>query len=211
MPAIRSRATRFALLLLTLCCAFAAPAAAAPPWMSASVFALQVSFDECRSRVASALAAEGYGGTRDFGNGWLGFTATHSASVGCIHGDGETVVVITVASEGDNTAQRDRLGALLRKSAAGAEGRYVAVERGAEGNVVVRWREMPGNENDWISVQPAGAADDSYGATWTYTAGKREGTYDAGKLAPGDYEVRVYFNWPDGGFTVQERVRFRVD
>lgn len=211
MPVLRSRATRLALLLLALACSFAGPAAAAAPSLSTTVFALQVSFEECRARLASALAAEGYGDTRDFGNGWLGSTATHSASVGCIHGDGETVAVVTVAGEGDNTAQRDRLAELLRKSVEGAEGHYVAVERGPQGNVVVRWREMPGSATDWIAVQPANAADDSYGSTWTYTEGHREGTFDAGKLAPGDYEVRVYFDWPAGGFTVQERVGFRVD
>ncbi|HEX5760402.1 MAG TPA: hypothetical protein VF121_14530 [Thermoanaerobaculia bacterium] len=211
MPLIRLGARAALPLVLSLASVLAAavPAASAP-WLSTAVQGLPISFDDCRSRVGEALAAEGYGNLRDFGNGWLGFTASHSVSLGCVHGANETVVVVTVASEGDNTAQRDRLLERVR-TPKGAAAKHVTVERGAQGNVVVRWKEMPGNEGDWISIQPVGAPDDSYGATWTYTGGKREGTYEAGQLAPGEYEVRVYYDWPNGGFNVRERVRFRVD
>ena len=196
-------------LFFALLAALAATPAAAAPWMSTVVFGLPISFEDCRTRVASALASQGYGDTRDFGNGWLGFTATHSAPVGCIHGDGETVVSIVVASDGDNTAQRDRLAAAVRGDTQ-TESRHLQVSFAPGGGVVVSWRDTPGNAQDWVSIRPLGAPDDEYGATWSYTEGARAGSRGFGPLPPGEYEVRLYHDWPNGGFTVQERLRFRV-
>jgi hypothetical protein len=102
-------AARLCLLVLL---AAAAPAAAQAPEMAVVVQGAAFSFDDCKARVSRALTAEGYGNLRDFGNGWLGFHASRSASVGCIHGSGETVLVITTAGP-DSTPARDRLRALV--------------------------------------------------------------------------------------------------
>lgn len=88
------------------------PAWAGPP-MATTVFGQPISFDECKSRVSEALRSQGYGNWRDFGNGWIGSTANRSASVACVHGAGETVVVVVVSGE-DTTEQRDRLVAQIR-------------------------------------------------------------------------------------------------
>jgi hypothetical protein len=196
-------------LWLLLASGLAAQAVAAAPWMSTRVFGLPISFEECRSRVSRALAAEGYGKTRDFGNGWLGFTESHSVSAGCIHGSGETVVSLVVASESDNLRELDRLTALIRGDGGSVSGKHLSVDL-ADGGIIVHWKDTPGNAQDWVSVQPVGSADDSYGAIWAYTQGQRSGSRSFGSLAPGEYEVRLYHDWPNGGFTVRERLRFRV-
>ncbi len=76
--------------------------------------------------------------------------------------------------------------------------------------VVIQYSGLPGNAQDWIAVSKRGDPDNTYGK-WEYTGGKTSGTITipAG-LAPGDYEVRVYFNWPSGGFNVQSRTTFSV-
>lgn len=89
------------------------------------------------------------------------------------------------------------LGVLLAALLSPAESTHLHVTRSPAGEVVVHWRETPGN--------------DSYGSTWTYTQGQRSGSRDFGRLPPGEYEVRLYHDWPNGGFNVQERIRFRVE
>jgi hypothetical protein len=76
--------------------------------------------------------------------------------------------------------------------------------------VTVTYSNLPGNEQDWISVTAAAEPDDTYGE-WFYTQGATEGTYTFNELEPGEYEVRVYFNWPDGDFEVQDRYSFTVE
>lgn len=185
--------------------------ALAAPWMSSLVFGFPVSFEECRNRVARSLSDQGYGDTRDFGNGWLGFTPTHSVSVACIHGVDQTVVNLVMASAGDHLPERDRLADAIRGGGGGRfESRHLSVTVRSEGMVVVAWRDTPGNATDWVSIQPIGAPDDTYGATWSYTESAASGSKEFGPLAAGEYEVRLYHDWPSGGFTVQERLRIRV-
>lgn len=86
----------------------------------------------------------------------------------------------------------------------------LSVAIGASGDVIVSWRDTPGNGSDWVSVIRAGAPDDTYESTWTYTNGQRAGSYNAGRLPPGDYEARLYLDWPRGGYLVVDRLSFRV-
>jgi hypothetical protein len=77
--------------------------------------------------------------------------------------------------------------------------------------VTVTYSNLPGNDQDWISVIPASEPDDTYGSEWFYTGGETEGTYTFEGLAPGEYEVRVYFNWPEGDYEVQDRYSFTIE
>lgn len=86
----------------------------ASPAMWTSVVGLNMSFDDCRDRVSDALEAEGYGNFRDFGNGYVAFTDTAAASVGCIRGEGETVLSVVVSGGNDVKARMERLVALVR-------------------------------------------------------------------------------------------------
>jgi len=75
--------------------------------------------------------------------------------------------------------------------------------------VVVHYRGLPGNPQDWITVVRADESDDRYGA-WLYTEGAASGTATFDGLDAGTYEVRVYLDWPAGGFDVVSRYPFTV-
>jgi len=76
-------------------------------------------------------------------------------------------------------------------------------------SVTITYSGLPGNKNDWITLVKATLPDSTYGA-WFYTSGRKSGTYSFGVVEPGDYEVRIYFDWPSGGYIVQKRVKIRV-
>ncbi len=75
--------------------------------------------------------------------------------------------------------------------------------------VIVTYQNLPGNSQDWISVTSASKPDNQYGK-WTYTKGNKNGTFQVSGLAPGQYQARLYFNWPSGQFNVQGRYSFEV-
>ena len=75
--------------------------------------------------------------------------------------------------------------------------------------IMVNYANLPGNRQDWITIVAANAPDDSYGE-WFYTQGQRSGSRQFRGLAPGNYEVRVYYNWSAGGYVVQDRYAFTV-
>lgn len=75
--------------------------------------------------------------------------------------------------------------------------------------IIVEYFNLPGFKQDWITVVSKTASDNSYGE-WFYTNGARNGTYTFKGLPAGNYEVRVYFNWPDGGYNVMSRYPFVV-
>lgn len=87
-------------------------AASTPMWTW--VVGLPIGFDDCKSRVSSALEQEGFGDFKDFGNGYVAFRDDVSASAGCIRGDGETVLSVVVAGEGDVKARCERIVSLVR-------------------------------------------------------------------------------------------------
>jgi hypothetical protein len=76
-------------------------------------------------------------------------------------------------------------------------------------SIVVEFSGFPGNKGDWITVVQASARPDSY-AEWDYTGGKSSGSLTFKGLSAGSYEVRGYYNWPAGGYTVQARHAFTV-
>jgi len=71
------------------------------------------------------------------------------------------------------------------------------------------WFDTPGHAQDWVTVIAAGRPDGEYGP-WTYTRGKLEGVFVVEDLPAGDYEARLYLDWPHGGFKVVDRLPFTV-
>jgi TolB-like protein len=75
--------------------------------------------------------------------------------------------------------------------------------------VTISYSGLPGNQNDWITLTKTSEPDTTYG-DWFYTYGQRSGTYSFKISEPGDYEVRVYYDWPNGGYIVQKRIKIKV-
>lgn len=58
---------------------------------------------------------------------------------------------------------------------------------------------------------PSGRPDDyRQMGRFYYTKGKTSGHQQFSPFKFGDYEVRVYFDWPKGGYEVKERIAFVV-
>lgn len=76
--------------------------------------------------------------------------------------------------------------------------------------VDIYWSGMPGNPQDWVTVAPLSAPDDEPGQG-VYTDGAVEGSFEVPGLEPGEYEVRAYYDYPDGGFVVQSAYYFIVE
>lgn len=75
---------------------------------------------------------------------------------------------------------------------------------GPNETITVWFEGLPGNDQDWITLVPAGTPDTEYGQ-YFFTAGKREGTLNFNGKPAGAYEIRVFHNWPAGGYVVQDR------
>lgn len=73
----------------------------------------------------------------------------------------------------------------------------------------VQFFDMPGNSQDWITAVKVGAANDEWG-NWQYTDGEAEGTFALPVLPAGKYEMRAYYNYPAGGYAIQDRLTFTV-
>ena len=75
--------------------------------------------------------------------------------------------------------------------------------------VRLSWYRFDCGLTDWFSVVRQGAPDDSYEEgrwAWCY-----EGPFlTLGPLNAGNYEARLYLNWPEGGYVVVDRLPFRV-
>lgn len=75
--------------------------------------------------------------------------------------------------------------------------------------IVVEYFNLPGYKQDWLTIISASSPDDSYGE-WFYTDGVRNGFHTFKGLPVGNYEVRVFFNWPEGQYRVMSRYPFVV-
>ncbi len=93
----------------------------------------------------------------------------------------------------------------------GANARITPGRREYTGSEPVRitFSGLPGNRNDWITLVKATEPDNTNGQ-WFYTYGERSGSHTFNPTEPGNYEIRLYFNWPSGGYNVQKRVRVSV-
>jgi len=68
---------------------------------------------------------------------------------------------------------------------------------------------LPGNAQDWLTLVAVDAPTSTFGE-WTYTNGVTEGSWTFTAPTPGDYEVRVFFDYPEGGFTIHARAPLQV-
>jgi hypothetical protein len=75
--------------------------------------------------------------------------------------------------------------------------------------ILVTFSGLPGTSGDWLTIVPVGTPANQYGE-WQYSDGRTSGTMTFKGLGPGRYEVRVYLNWPSGGYNIAQRAYFRV-
>lgn len=64
--------------------------------------------------------------------------------------------------------------------------------------VVVYWSGLPGNPQDLITVAAKGSPSDQRGEWWIFSDGQTDGLAEVPGLEAGDYEVRIYYDWPNG-------------
>jgi Zn-dependent protease with chaperone function len=75
--------------------------------------------------------------------------------------------------------------------------------------VLIRYIGASGRPTDWITVIRAGSPSNDWG-DWQMLDGARGGTVQKVAGNPGEYEVRLFFDWPNGGFEVKALYRFQV-
>lgn len=75
--------------------------------------------------------------------------------------------------------------------------------------LTVQLTGLPGNPQDWVTLVNADKSEQTWG-DWSYTGGKTEADWTLSAPRPGEYEVRVYFDYPNGGWTVHARQRITV-
>ena len=75
--------------------------------------------------------------------------------------------------------------------------------------VAITVSELPGNPQDWVTLIEASRPDGEFGA-WEYTKGVQQGTWQFTAGKAGDYEVRVYFDWPKGKYAVKARASITI-
>ena len=71
--------------------------------------------------------------------------------------------------------------------------------------ITLTFQGAPGNLQDWVTLVPVEAVKELYGE-WYFLGGKREGQLSS--RAPkkeGDYEFRLFADWPAGGYEVLAR------
>lgn len=80
----------------------------------------------------------------------------------------------------------------------------------ASESIEINYKSLSGRANDWITLIEKGRPDNEY-AEWFYTQGKVDGSHRFKPLSQGNYELRVYHDWPAGGYQVQQRIDILVE
>jgi hypothetical protein len=202
MAAVR---IRFALLLIASC----APASAGPV-LSTCTAVLAAGAEPCRARVATVLERDGYRQLSARQDSTIAASNTHSIAVTCIDAGDRIFASVVLAGASDASAECARLTLAIAGGDETAQGRYLEVHVRPDGKILVRWHRTPGDDSDWIAVQPADDPDTRYDLFWSYSGPDRAGRRELGPLRSGHYEARLYLDWPKGQYEVHERLRFYV-
>jgi len=76
--------------------------------------------------------------------------------------------------------------------------------------VQVQFSGLPAIGQDWVAISRRGDGPKKYYDLIILTGKPTEGTLSFKPLPAGDYEVRLYTNWPDGGYDIVARAAVRV-
>jgi hypothetical protein len=131
-----------------------------------------------------------------------------------IHGKKPGVTIISFLD--DNTGTFYQVEVTVKDptegGAGGGEGSFIKTEKlvySPDQQILVKYFGLPGNKHDWITIVKVDTADNQF-AEWFYTEGKVTGDHLFKGLPAGNYEARLYFNWPEGKYQVKSRYRFTV-
>ena len=76
--------------------------------------------------------------------------------------------------------------------------------------ITVIFSNAPGDDSDWICIVPAGSPDTDGGDYQYMPRGLDHGSLIFNPRSPGEYEVRVYYNYRRNGYVVSGRYAFSV-
>ncbi len=189
------------------------------PSVSVESGIFSIKYEACLERARQSLIAEGFVAERGGGNFYWGGKAIHHATIVCDgtpHPDGKIDfhVFVTSNTNDGNLAggERVKLTNRMYQTLPDPKGLSVKTQKqvyAANEQIVVEYSGLPGSQTDWFTIVKVGAADNTYGQ-FEYSGGKRFGTHTFTGLPPGQYEVRIYFNWQAGGYVVHARHQFTV-
>lgn len=75
--------------------------------------------------------------------------------------------------------------------------------------IVVHFAGLPGNKQDWITIVKMPSKNAKW-EEWYYTKGQKSGDMKFKGLKPGNYEIRLLYDYPKGGDKVHFKVPFTV-
>lgn len=174
-----------------------------------------VSFNTCMQRSKETLVQNGFSATAQSDNvSHIGYKVGYGAFLICQSCGDKTITTIVISSSGtfeDATILREKMlyyiATGLTGTSTGSGNLYTTKDVFMAGErIVVEFKNMPGNNSDWVNIVPAGTGDGSPG-TWKYLEGKKSGQISFDPQAAGEYEARAFYN---NSYKVEYRYRFRV-
>lgn len=112
----------------------------------------------------------------------------------------------------DDSSSKDVASVTPTPSAATIKSKYMALSGSSfapSDSIDLTWSGVPSYRNDWIALAMKEMKDDNY-LSYTYTSGKKEGSYSFSGLEPGEYEARLYLNYNKNGYKAADRIAFSV-
>jgi len=76
--------------------------------------------------------------------------------------------------------------------------------------ITVTFSGLPAKGQDWLAISDVNHGADEYFDMIMLEGNPKSGTHSFTGLSEGNYEIRAYTNWPDGGYNVTAKVDIKV-
>lgn len=70
--------------------------------------------------------------------------------------------------------------------------------------ITIRYAGLPEAQTNWLAIAAPEHGPEQYFDFVMLEAGQTDGTHSFALLPPGEYVLRLYLDWPDGGYTVSQ-------
>ncbi len=77
-------------------------------------------------------------------------------------------------------------------------------------NIMVTFSGLPAKGQDWLAISDINHKSDEYFDLVMLEGKPKSGTHSFSGLPEGNYEIRVYTNWPDGGYHIAAKIPIKV-